>query len=226
MFHPLLAVGLGLDAEGATAMVVKGLAVGGGFLLGYFLGAAVAWALDRWAFAHKAPPQLKKAVALVAGVCVAVLLAMILFGEGGKGLFGNSGGEGDKKGAPNPADKQKAAPEPPKPEPKKKDEPPAPKAPPKPTPGDLHITILGAREVMADPQTNKGRFYLLPGESEPKTFPEFQKAIEARRKAEGPPLKTVYYRFKNKSEELPLKHEGIEEPYKWLTGLGIGFVPE
>ena len=110
MFHPLLAVGLGLDAEGATAMVVKGLAVGGGFLLGYFLGAAVAWALDRWAFAHKAPPQLKKAVALVAGVCVAVLLAMILFGEGGKGLFGNSGGEGDKKGAPNPADKQKAAP--------------------------------------------------------------------------------------------------------------------
>jgi hypothetical protein len=224
MFEPLLAAGLGVSAEGATALVIKCLAVGGGFLIGYFLGAAVAWGLDRWVFAHKAPPQVKKAVALVAGVAVAIVVAMILFGEGGKGLFGR-GGDGDQKGKPDSDGKQNPAPPEPKKEVPKEQEPPK-KDVPKPTPGDIHITILGAGEVMPDPQTNKGRFYLLPGESEPKNFPEFQKAVEARRKAGGPPLKTVYYRFKNKSEELTFKHEAIQLPYEWLAGRGIGFVPE
>lgn len=223
MFDPLLAMGLGLGAEGATALVVKGLAVGGGFLVGYFLGAAVAWALDRWVFARKAPPQAKKAVAFVAGVAVAVLLAMILFGEGGNGLFGRGGDSSNQKGAT--PDDGKQAPQPQqKKDDEKKDQTP-PKVAPKPTPGDLHVTILGGNDVTADSQGN-GRFYLFEGDPAPKTFEEFKEAVEARRKGAGPPLKTVYYRFKNRSEELPLSHPAVRRPYEWLSGLSMGFVPE
>jgi hypothetical protein len=221
MFEPLLAAGLGVSAEGATAIVIKCLAVGGGFLVGYFLGAAVAWGLDRWVFAHKAPPQVKKAVALVAGVAVAIVVAMILFGEGGKGLFGR-GGEGDQKGKTEDGKQTPAPPDRTKDLPKEKE---PPKGVPKPTPGDIHITILGGGEVTPD-RNNKGRFYLLEGDPEPKSFPELQEAINARRKAGGPPLKTVYYRFKNKSEELSVNNPALREPYEWLSGLGIGFVPE
>ena len=65
MIESLLADGLGSGlGEKFAGYVIKGLAVAGAFLIGYFLGHVVAWALDRWLFAHKAPDQLKKAISL------------------------------------------------------------------------------------------------------------------------------------------------------------------
>jgi hypothetical protein len=206
MFDPLLASGLGFGAEGAAALVIKGLAVGGGFLVGYFLGAVAAWGLDRWVFAHKAPPQLKKLVALVAGVALAVLVALILFGEGGKGLFGHDGGSGEHKGTPTDDGKKATPPEQSKEEPKKI-EPPK-KEVPKPTPGDVRVAILGGEEV------KDGRFYLIDDDTMPKTFEEFKQTITARRNASKSEL-TIIFRFKK--EPLSENHPAVRQVVAWVN---------
>jgi hypothetical protein len=221
MFDTLLADGIVSGAsDRVAAFVVKCLAVAGGFLVGYFLGGVVAWALDRWVFAQKAPAPVKKAVAWVFAVALALLVALIVFGDGGNGLFGG-GGASDGKGTPTQDDGKGKEPTNP-PEQKKDEQPPKKdtiKPPtPKPTPGDMHIVILAGAEV------KDGRFYLFEGDPIPKTFAEFKDIVNARRKVTDPPLKTVYYRFKN--EELPPGQEGIRLPYLWLESLKIGFVPE
>jgi hypothetical protein len=209
MFDPLLAMGLGVGAEGATAMVVKGLAVGGGFLVGYALGAAVAWALDRWLFAHKAPPQVKKAVALLAGVAVAVVLAMILFGEGGNGLFGRGGDAGKEKGTA-PDDGKKNS-EPPKEVPREKA--PPKKEAPRPTPGDIHITILGGKEVN-EGANHEGRFYLVEANSEPKTLTQLKEFVAQRREVNAKAEPILIFRFR----DIPLRLEqpAMKKLIAWL----------
>ena len=104
----MLADGLGSGlAEKVAGYANKCPAVAGGFLNGYFLGKVVAWALDRWVFAQKAPEQVKKAVSFVSGLALAILVALIVFGEGGNGLFGRGGSTGDGKGT-TPADREAA----------------------------------------------------------------------------------------------------------------------
>lgn len=208
MFDPLLAMGLGLGADGATAMVVKGLAVGGGFLVGYFLGAALAWALDRWVFAHKAPPQLKKAVALLAGVAVAVLLAMVLFGEGGNGLFGRGGDAGQDKGSAPEEGKK-----PPEPREEKKPEPPKPKVAPKPTPGDIRVTILGGDEVAPD-RSGEGRFFVVEGDPEPKSLAQLQEYVAGRQRANPKAEPVLIFRFKGAM--LSSSHPEMKRLTAWL----------
>lgn len=216
MFDTLLADGLASGAADKIAtFVVKCLAVAGGFLVGYFLGGVVAWALDRWVFAHKSPEPLKKAISMVAGVALAILVALIVFGEGGSGLFGG-GGSGDGKGTPTQDDtkgKPPAQPEPKKDEtPPKKDEPPKPS--PKPMPGDVRVTILVGDDV------KEGRFYLIDGDATPKTLDEFKEAILARRKESKPELKQVIFRFKK--EKLSQDHPAVRSVVAWLSSSGIG----
>ena len=216
MFDPLLADGLASGAgEKLATYVVKCRAVEAGFHVGYFLGAVVARALDRWVFAQKAPAPLKKAVSWVAAVALALLVALIVFGEGGNGLFGG-GGTGEGKGTPTADDnKGKSAPQAPTPEPKdalpaKKDD--QSKPPPlKPMPGDLRVTILPGDEV------KEGRFYLIDGESAPMNFTEFKSAILARRKQTDPELKQVVFRFKR--DAFSLDHPVVRDVTAWLNGI-------
>lgn len=205
MFNPLPTFAIGIGAEAATAMIIKGLAVGGGFLVGYFLGRVVAWALDRWLFAQKAPDQLKKAVALLAGVALAVLVALFVFGEGGNGLFGSGGQNGENKGTPTDDNKQ-AQPEPQKEVPKEKEEP-KPKEVPKPTPGDVRVAILSGTDVQ------NSRFYLMDNDPMPKTFPELKQAIETRRKSAASEL-TIIFRFK--TEPLTGNHLAVKQVVEWV----------
>src|SRR5206468_1734941 len=109
-------------------------------------------------FAQKAPDQVKKAVSIVFAIALALLVALIVFGEGGNGLFGRGGGTGDGKGTPTQDDsKGKVAPIPPEQKkdetPPKKDE--TPKAPVTPMPGDVRITILSGGEA------RERRYYLI-----------------------------------------------------------------
>jgi len=207
MLLPPFAAGIGIGAEGVAAVVVKALAVGGGFLVGYFLGAAIAWALDRWVFAHKAPPQLKKVVSILAGLALAILVALIVFGEGGHGLFGNGGGDG--KGTPTPAEngKETKVPE----RAPKTEQPPKepPSKPPeiKPTPGDVRVAILGGSAV------HDGRFYLLDNDTMPKTFEEFKDAINNKRKISKTEI-TLVFRFKG--AELSPTHPEMKKLTAWL----------
>lgn len=219
MFDALLADGIASGAGDKLAtFVVKCLAVAGGFLIGYFLGGVLAWALDRWVFAQKAPEPLKKAVSWVAAVAAALLVALIVFGEGGSGLFGG-GGTGDGKGTPNPDDTKGKSP-PVEPEPKKKDDVPPKKKDettqpsPTPQPGDVRVTILTGDEAKG------GRYYLIDGDPTPKKIDEFKEAILARRKDAKPELKQVIFRFKK--DVFPLDHPIIQDAALWLGSVKIG----
>lgn len=185
MCETLFADALGSGLSGKVAgYAIKALAVGGGLLVGYALGIGVAWALDRWVFAHKAPPQLKKLCGLLAGVALAILVALIVFGEGGGGLFGGGGGSGgDSKGTPTPTEKGKEPPAPvtpkedvkvpPKVEPKTPD--------PKATPGDVRIAILSGTDVAESKDGKEVRYYLIGDDTTPKSLNELKKAIADRR---------------------------------------------
>lgn len=215
MLDALFAADLGTNKYAVYA--IKGLAVGGAFLAGFFLGRFFSWALDRWLFAAKAPPVLKRSVEVATGLLVAILVALFIFGEGGNGMFGR-GGSGDGKGVPN--DDGKGKPQPAPPDPKKEDpkkEDPKPPAP-KPTPGDLHVTIL------TDDDVKGGKFYLIGDDPAPKSIEELKAAVEARRKAAGPELRTVFYRFKG--EELGPDHPRFRLPDVWLKELKINFARE
>jgi hypothetical protein len=205
-----------LFAEGVTGMgerlavlAIKFLAVGGGFLFGYLIGLLVARALNRWVFASKAPEALKKLCALVSGVLFAVLVAIVVFGEGGGGLFGSGKGAGDSNDPPSAKDKDKGKTEPPEvKEPPKK--PPEKLKPPepKPTPGDLRVSILSGTDV------KDGRFYLVEGDAAPKSFDEFRDAIVARRKEAKAEL-TIVFRFQ--SEPLSENHPAVRRAVSWVN---------
>jgi hypothetical protein len=217
VFDTLLADGLASGAgEKVATFVVKCLAVAGGFLVGYFLGGVVAWALDRWVCAQKAPGPVKKAVSWVAAVALALLVALIVFGDGGNGLFGRGGGTGDGKGTPASTDNSgKAAPVPTpdhKDVPPKKDDQPGP--PPPPTPGDVRVTIL------PDDEVREGRFYLIDGDAAPKNFDEFKSAILARQKEARPEVKQVIFRFRKVgyTQSNPV----VRDVVAWLNDAHIG----
>lgn len=165
--------------------------------------------LDRWVLANKSPDQLKKAISLLAGIALAVIVALIVFGEGGSGLFGGGGGDGQGKGQPTPADNGKAAPVPTpdtkKDEPKKED---PPKVPPKPTPGDVRVAILAGDEV------RDGRFYVIDDDTAPRNFEEFKQVITARRAATKTEL-TVVFRFK--SAPLSDNHPAVRRVVAWVN---------
>jgi hypothetical protein len=210
MFDTLLADGIVSGAsDRVAAFVVKCLAVAGGFLVGYFLGGVTAWALDRWVFAQKASAPVKKAVSWVFAVALALLVALIVFGDGGNGLFGG-GGTGDGKGTPTPDDGKGKPPEAPKEkkddQPTKKDE--RPKTPVTPMAGDVHVAILGGDEV------RDGRFYLIDDDPAPKTFDEFKDVINARRKTAKGDLR-ILFRFKK--EPLSDNHPAVRRVVDWVN---------
>jgi hypothetical protein len=175
---PLLGVGL---MEKVAALAIKCLAVGGGFLAGYALGGAAAWALDKWVFAKKSPDALKKAFRLVTGVGLAIVVALVVFGEGsGGGLFGGGGGDATGKGKgsdttdPTKTEKSTTSTPPDPNVPKPKIDPV--KTPEvKPTDVVIRVTFLGGSDVTGD------RYYQL--DDEPKTFDELKAAIAKRKES-------------------------------------------
>ncbi len=212
MCETLIADGLtsGLS-EKLAGYVIKCLAVGGGFLVGYFAGSVLAWALDRWVFAHKAPVQLKKLCSMLCGLVLAIVVALIVFGDGGGGLFGGGGAPGDGKGTPatENKDKQQPAPSvPPQEDPKlvlPKIEPKPPD--PKPTPGDVRVAILSGSDV------RDGKFYVLDNETTAKTFNELKKAITDRRTSTKTEL-TLVFRFAK--DPLSDSHPEMKRLSAWV----------
>lgn len=211
MLEPLLADVTSGASNKLAEFVIKGLAVGGGFLVGYAGGRVVAWALDRWLFAHKAPPQLKSLCGLLCGVLLAIVVAMIVFGSGGNGLFGAGGGSGDQKGAPGD-DKGKQQPTPP-PKDDTKTEPPKiePKVEVKPTPGDVRVAILSGAEV------NEGRFYVLDTNPKPLTLDELKKAVAERPKDKPAPV--LVFRFAK--DKLSNSHPEMKRLTAWVQESGL-----
>lgn len=179
---PMLAVP---GAEQVAAFGVKCLAVAGGFLAGYALGGLAAWGLDRWVFAKKAPDFVKKTIKLLTGIAAAILVALLVFGEGsGGGLFGGGrGSDGSGTGQPsNDPGKKSEQPTPPTPPDVK-----APKVEAKtpaisPEDPKVRVTFLGGEAVRGD------RFYLLDNDPAPKTFEELKAAVLKRKEGTTRPM--------------------------------------
>ncbi|AWM37172.1 hypothetical protein GobsT_48940 [Gemmata obscuriglobus] len=211
MLDTLLADGIASAASNKLAeFVIKALAVGGGFLAGYVGGRLIAWALDRWVFAHKAPAQLKSLCGLLCGVLAAIVVALIVFGSGGSGLFGGGGG-GELKSTGDDQNRQQQPTAPPKDD--KKTEPPKiePKVEPKPTPGDVRVSILSGADV------SDAKFYVFDGDPTPRTLDELKKAVAERPKDKPAPV--LVFRFAK--DRLSTTHPEMKRLTAWVQEAGI-----
>lgn len=96
------------DADVATKAgkyVLYVLAVAGGFLVGNLLTWVVCRAVAKLAFKRKMNTQLERAIRVLGGIAVALLVAYLLFQFGpGWGLGGSGSGEGQGSGGSLPTD--------------------------------------------------------------------------------------------------------------------------
>lgn len=208
-----------VGAERLAAYAIKCLAVGGGFLVGYFAGGVIAFALDRWVFAKKSPDALKKVIRMLGGLLLAILVAMIVFGDGGGGgLLGGTGSEGVNKGTPNPETPGKTDPATPKDDKAKPAPSPVQPADPRPTEVTIRVTVLGGGDVANE------RFYLIDDDRTPKTLQEVKDAVTARKAAEK--RKTVVAILFPPKNALPREHSAVTRLAKWANedaGLDVTF---
>jgi hypothetical protein len=173
MITPVFAF-LSSGAEKIAALAIKCLAVAGAFLLGYFLGMAIVWAIDKWLLANKTPYAVKKVCKTLTGLIVAIIVALIVFGEGGSGLFGGGGGGKGSTDADSSTDKSKHS-DPLTPDAKVQPSVTLPK-PPDAKSADLiiQVTIYGGSNVIDE------RYYQVDDEQMLKNFKELQDAILTR----------------------------------------------
>ena len=165
---------LGFNPDRLAAMAMNALAVGGGFLAGYLATALAAYFLDRWLTNGKSPVGLHKTVRAVGGVCGAVLVALLVFGDGtgtgrgdGPGTTPSTGaGAGTTAVTTNaldPATKDKL------PEPSRTEE-------------IVRVTVLSGADVVGE------LFYVVEGHAEKRTLDEVKRELAARKVG---PLKTL-----------------------------------
>jgi hypothetical protein len=209
---PLFVSGM---ADKLATFVIKCLAVGGGFLAGFLFGWALAAALNRWVFRSKVGPQVVQLTRLVFGLVVAVLVALIIFGEGGGGLFGHGRGEGEGKGTAS-ENTSKDQPAPPK-----ADDPNKATTPPEARPAEvvIPVTILGGTDVRDE------RFYVVGTDRAPKTFAEARAAISATKAAEKRKVSLAIL-LSPPPNRLPLDHRAVTQLTNWAkdeAGLDVTF---
>jgi hypothetical protein len=162
-------------SEKIAEYAIKGLAVAGAFLVGYFLGGLAVWAIDKWLLANKSPPIAKKICKLLVAVVVSLIVALIVFGESGNGLFGRGGGEGnDKHNSDSSPQKSN------KPEATSDGQTPSSSSLPKPPelkPADtiIQVTIYGGIKVVDE------KYYQIDDDQSLKTIKELQDSIIDRK---------------------------------------------
>ncbi len=158
---------LGFNPDRIAAMAMNALAVGGGFLAGYLATALAAYFLDRWLTGGKSPVGLHKTVRAIGGVCGAILVALLVFGDGTGTGRGDGPGTTPSTGAgagttavttlaPDPATKDKP------PEPPRSEE-------------IVRVTVLSGVDVVGE------RFYVVEGEPAKRTLDEVKRELAARK---------------------------------------------
>lgn len=206
-------------AEKLAGLAIKCLAVAGGYLAGYVLAGLAGYALERWVFSRKAPETVKQLVRIIAGLVAAIIVALIVFGEGGGGL-GMGGGEGRGTGTPSgegqSKDKQANQPAPPD-----KAPPSVAPVPPDPRPTELvvRVTILGGSDVQQE------RFYLIDADRTPRTFAEVRAAV-TKLKADDKRKGMLAVLFPPPPNRLPLEHPAVTQLVTWArdeAGLDVTF---
>jgi hypothetical protein len=171
---------IGLDASKVAQFLVNCLAVGGGFLAGFLLTWLVTNLLDRWLTGGRTPHPLHRTARILGGLAVAVLVALIVFGQGGDG-YGIGGGLGEGKGQGTGEGKGGDATKPT--QPISADVKPAEsKADAVPKDQRLQVTVLGGETV------TEQRFFQLEGEAAALDYAGLKAAAAKRQQSQGKPV--------------------------------------
>jgi hypothetical protein len=203
---------IGLDASKVAQFLVNCLAVGGGFLAGFLLTWLVTSLLDRWLTRGRTPDPFHRAARILGGLAVAIVVALVVFGQGGDGY--GVGGAGDGKG--QGAGDQKGGDDATKPtqpisaDVKPTDQPKSDAVPPEQR---VRVTMLGGEDVKDE------RFYLLDDDRTPHTFAEVTAAVSAKKSASAKPI-GVEVRF-NTTNTLPRTHPAVLRVTNWAQANGV-----
>ena len=162
--------------ENVGRVLLNLLAILGGFLLGNIVMMFTARLTARFVFHKPAPKFLEHILRLMGGVLGAVLVAMLVFGDGGWGIGGSGGGNqggtgGDNKQQPANTNTNKDKP---KEEPPKKE---TPKIEPKIDTTEKTITV---RVEILGGSPDEDRYYLYEDDKEASTLPEVKNKIRTR----------------------------------------------
>ncbi len=158
---------LGFNPDRIAAMAMNALAVGGGFLAGYVLTALAAYFLDRWLTGSKSPAGLHKTVRAIGGVCGAILVALLVFGDG----TGTGRGDGPGTTPSTGAGAGTTAVTTTAPDPAIKDKPPEPPR----TEEVVRVTVLSGADVVGE------RFYVVEGDPAKRTLDEVKRELATRK---------------------------------------------
>ena len=201
------------DAKEAFTELVTGLLmVAGGFLVGYFLGAIVAWAVGRYVFKQKDTEIFKRVGRPVGGVILALIVALIVFTGRGK----PHGDGGDGKGTPDPDPNAGKNPPTKKPDPKDPELPPIKLPDPKHPDATVLVTVYGGGKV------RDRQFYRFENETQLRTLESLQEVITARRGAEKGKL-TVQIRIPEDRNDRPAPSDArtITQVTEWANSQGL-----
>jgi hypothetical protein len=192
-----------------SALAIKFLAVAGGFLVGYFIGGLLATAVNNWLFKKRAPEQFKQVCQMLAGIVLAILVALFVFGDGGGGLFGGGGTSGDGKGNPA-ADTNSQS----KNEPNKKVDSnvSTPQVDIKPGDITIRVTVLAGAAV-----PSAGKFYLIDDDRTPISLTDLKNAIQSR-KAQDKGKITLAVLFPTDPNHAPPRNDPkVTDVTRWAT---------
>jgi hypothetical protein len=162
---------VGFDTDRVVRFALNLLAVGGGFLVGHVLTGVIAWALDRWITGGKTPQGVHRVARTVGGVALGLLVALMLFGQGG---YGDGTGPG---GGPTPDGKGPGGGTATQPTTIKdaQSPPPIPKSDPTPPEQRVRVTMLGGSDVKDE------KFYLIDDDRTPRAFADVVAAVNAKK---------------------------------------------
>jgi len=198
-------------SESWTRFATNCLAVVGAFIAGYVGGAIGGWAVDKWVFAKRSPDLAKKAISLICGILLAVLVAFLVFGagggSGGGGWFTGDGTNGTGNGQPRAPDALDAK-DPPKIDTPKVVE-------PKSDDPRIRVTFLGGDAVQGD------LFYRLDEDPVPKSFAELKVAVFKKRDASAAPLTLVVLFPKDPRHGADPGSKNVSDVTSWAKTQGI-----
>jgi hypothetical protein len=196
-----------MDPTGASRMgqlVVNCLAIGGGFLAGWFIVAFLATLANRSVRRKGPPSKLQKATRNLGGIAAAILVAIIVFGHGQGWTFFGGGADGSSNGGET---KENLAGTTEKPG-GEKTTPVSVKISP-PVDERIRITILGGDDVKNE------AFYIIDEDAKPKTFDEAKVAIVGKRDQLTQKKVGVDIRF-SAANALPQDHPAVTRLARWI----------
>jgi hypothetical protein len=194
---------IGFDTDRVVRFALNLLAVGGGFLVGHVVTGVITWALDRWITGGKTPQGVHRVARSIGGIALALLVALMLFGQGGYGDGTGPGGgsSATDKGPGNgtqtqPTDSKDV--QPPLPIPQKDSTPPEQR---------IRVTLLGGSDVKNE------KFYLIDDDRTPRAFADVAAAVNAK-KAETKKPVGVELRF-TADNTLAENHPAVLRVINW-----------